>query len=225
MIWLTRGKNPKLNRDNGLVCTGDYTSLTDGPDGVADSAMRFDGTDELVAKLTSVIDGDFTMQFGYRLPTTPADIPVDSDPVDVSAWEDMDQIGGPNTFIAINKAEGRFEFVINGTARAWLKSGAWENVEPAPDPAAVDMGPYFDQDRSCWVFLIGGTVAGVVDGNTQASNFLTALPGAYAPTLFSYIKCDDDNERMEFWTMTTNETSPRMTGYIDTTGYHNGAIA
>ena len=224
-LWLTRGRQPTLNRSIGNLATGDGpVAQIAGPDGLASSAMEFDGIEApLEAETFTELTGDFTIQFGVKLQESPATIPPDSSPPDVSAWEDMDKIGSETTFIAVNMAMARFEFVVNGIARAWLKSGVWESVEPAPDPAVTEMGPYYDQDRSCWVFWMAGAVAGVLDGNNQANNFLTALPGTYNPTLFSYIHFNDEDGRIEFWTMTSIDAQPRITGYIDATGPQNGA--
>jgi hypothetical protein len=66
MIWLSRGRKPKLNRDTGEVATGGYAGRTTGPDGQADSALSFDALKNLGLMLHGELDGDFTIQFGFR---------------------------------------------------------------------------------------------------------------------------------------------------------------
>jgi hypothetical protein len=80
----------------------------------------------------------------------------------------------------------------------------------------------FDQDRSCWLFFIDGVLTGVINGNTQVSNFVTTIPGTKYNSIGANIHFDSENERILFYSRTTNDTSIRATGYIDETGYHNG---
>lgn len=67
MIWLTRGKKPLLNRKTGQTAVGNYSARVEGPDGISDSGLYFDGTKNLVLPLKAAIDGDFTFQLGLKL--------------------------------------------------------------------------------------------------------------------------------------------------------------
>jgi hypothetical protein len=67
MIWLTRGKKPLLNRKTGQTAVGNYSARVEGPDGITDSGLYFDGMKNLVLPLKTVIDGDFTFQLGLKL--------------------------------------------------------------------------------------------------------------------------------------------------------------
>ena len=65
-VWLTRGLNQLMNRQNGIPATGNFTP-TDGPDGVSNSAMKFSATDPgLTLPVAGTYDSDFTIQFGFR---------------------------------------------------------------------------------------------------------------------------------------------------------------
>jgi len=64
LLWMTRGGNLSLNRTTGAASTGAFSSSSTGPDGVADSAMTFDGTDTLTNSVASV-SGDFSTSFAF----------------------------------------------------------------------------------------------------------------------------------------------------------------
>jgi len=66
MIWITRGARPKLNRDTGQVAEGGFASRIAGPDGVSNSAMRFDATEHLELPTNKDLTKNFTIQFGYK---------------------------------------------------------------------------------------------------------------------------------------------------------------
>jgi len=228
ILWLSRGRQPLLNRSIGNVATGDGPeSQVQGPDGVAGSAMSFDGVvDPVIVPTYQALTGDMTIQFGFRLPETPEVIPPVPPIPDGSEWEGLDFIGNDTTKIVLNRTEARFDFVVGNVARAWLNlTDGWTNVEPATMAPATEMAIYYDQNRACWIFWIDGNVVGVLDGNVQVTNFRDDLPGTYNPALFSWIDTINYPGKMAFFTMTTADPQPRATGYIDDTGYHDGAPA
>jgi hypothetical protein len=224
LFWWTRG-NELLNRATGnkIVRVGDAPELITGADGVENSAYLFDMTNSIEITPRAVADGDFTIQFGLKFTSTETIPVVDEDEIPSgSFWDGLGKIGGSTTFVARNLTSGRFEFVIENVTRAWLTSAGWSNSE-ASGSAATTMEIGFDQDRSCWLFFIDGTLIGVINGNTLGSNFITAIPGTKHPSIAANIHFDSENEQIKFYSRTTNDTEIRITGYIDSTGYHNGA--
>ena len=67
MIWLTRGHKPLLNRRTGQTAEGNFTSRVTGPDGLANSALYFDGTKNLVLPLKAALTDKMTFQIGLKL--------------------------------------------------------------------------------------------------------------------------------------------------------------
>jgi len=66
MIWITRGKQPKLNRHTGQIADGDFASRVTGPDGKTNSGLKFDGISFLMLPINTDLESDFTIQFGYK---------------------------------------------------------------------------------------------------------------------------------------------------------------
>lgn len=226
LFWWTRG-NELLNRATGnkVVRVGDAPELITGADGVEDSAYLFDMTKHIEITPRAVADGDFTIQFGLKFTSTETIPVVNTDEIPSGAfWDSLEKIGGATTFIARNLTSGRFEFVVENVTRAWLTAAGWSNTEISGS-AATSMEIGFDQDRSCWLFFIDGALIGVIDGNTLVSNFVTAIPGTKYLSISANIHFDSENEQIKFYSRTTNDTEIRITGYIDTTGYHSGAPA
>jgi len=228
LLWITRGLRPTLNRAIGNLSTvvGDSPAQVEGPDGMDDSALEFDGSGYLETPARDTADTDFSIQFGFKLAADTIPIGDEEEPPDGSFWDGMDKLGGTTTFIARNMTDGRFEFVIENEVRAYLDPAGWSLTEPVGGLPATSMEIGFDQDRSLWLFFIDGLIVGCVDGNNQSDNFKTEIPETgTALGLLGYVHCDDENERMVFYTRTINDTEVRATGYIDETGYHNGAPA
>lgn len=227
LLWITRGAQPLINRSVGTPLTGLPSALIAGPDGEANSAMLFpgDNTNYLEAQLYSPLSADFNVQFFLKFTASNSIPVVDTDEIPSGDyWSSMDRIGGDVTFIARNLAAGRFEFVINNVTRAYLRAAGWSNTEVSGS-AATTMEVGFDQDRSCWLFFIDGTLRGVINGNAQTSNFVTTIPATKYANIASHIHLDDENGRIVFYSRTTNDTVIRATGYIDITGTHNGELA
>ena len=67
LLWLSRGINQVLNRSIGVDMTGPVPVRVAGPDGVSNSAMLFDGIDNLETVLVEDLAGDFTIQFGLKV--------------------------------------------------------------------------------------------------------------------------------------------------------------
>jgi hypothetical protein len=65
-VWLTRGSRPLLNRGTGEVASGTRVTQVRGPDGLANSAMQFDGGNGVVLNNIGTLDGDFTIQFNHK---------------------------------------------------------------------------------------------------------------------------------------------------------------
>jgi hypothetical protein len=227
VMWLSRGRQPLLNRSIGNVAIGAPAAYIEGPDGKTTSAMQFDGEAEpVVTPIYTPLTADMTIQFGFKFPATPETVPIVPETPDGSEWEGMEKIGSDTTYIALNRTKARFDLVVGNVARAFIGAAGWSNSAPA-DPAepAILMGVYFDQDRSAWIFWIDGAVVGCVDGNGQTNNFIAALPVSYFPTLISYIDCVNYTGKMVVFTMTNQDDEPHATGYIDATGIHDGAPA
>jgi hypothetical protein len=71
LLWMTRGPRPLLNRSTGNVADGDYDDLATGPDGMTNSAIKFDGGDGAEVEMLAGINDDFSIQFAVKLDGTP----------------------------------------------------------------------------------------------------------------------------------------------------------
>lgn len=222
VVWITRGGNPYLNRSTGNTATVTGTiSRVEGADGESNSALSFNGEQQIDAIPRAALTGDFTVQFGFEFDADSIPVVDEDELPSGSFWEGMDKIGGDVTFIARNLTAGRFEFVINNVTRAYLTTAGWSNTEVS-GAAATSMEVGFDQDRSCWLFFIDGLLVGVVNGNAITDNFTTEIPGTKYKSIASYIHLDNINYRIVFYSRTVNDTSVRATGYIDISGTNNG---
>lgn len=222
VLWFTRGSKPLLNRATGQLLTGTYDSRTEGMDGISNSAIVFTGAESLEATSVGSLSGDFTIQLGAGF--TAATIPsVSEDEVvalDGSEFEDMDVVGNDNTFIALDRAKGRFVFVCNMIECGYLgKTGGWVTEEPA-ESAAENMGIYFDIDRSLFIFIIDGALVGLVDCNVDTGAFKTEIPASYEANIGAYIHCDIETSKISFIAQTASEVALATKGYVDEGGFN-----
>lgn len=64
-VWLTRGSKPLLNRQSGFSASGSFTAI-EGADGIAGSAMQFNGGDGVALDNGGTLANDMTVQFGFK---------------------------------------------------------------------------------------------------------------------------------------------------------------
>lgn len=222
VLWITRGSKAKLNRQTGVQATGTFTERVEGLDGVSNSGLYFDGTDFLEVSTVGTLDGDFSIQVGFQFDASaiPAVSTTEVATLDGSEFEGMDVIGNDNTFIALDRTNGRFTFVCDMVICGYLgKSGGWVTSAPAVS-AATSMGVYFDIDRSLFLFIIDGVIKGVVDGNVATGAFKTAIPVSYYANVGAYIDCNIADKSIYFVVQTTNDISSIVKGTIDVSGFN-----
>ncbi len=126
----------------------------------------------------------------------------------------------------VAKDSGQIHFAVSSTIEVWLDATGWHVSAPGTSSAAVNgFSIEFDSGKSLWKFYKDTTLLGVINGNVQTDNFRKTAPGddATAATTEAYIAFDETNNRIGFFCQTEDESAVKGTGYIDSTGYHDGA--
>jgi hypothetical protein len=149
-------------------------------------------------------------------------------PMPNSSSGTKDRLISPDGKIRIyaqNTAVSHLAFVVESAVRVYLSTGGWALVAPAVGVATYGFAVQFDEAKSIWNFYRDNVIVGVVDGNRQTSNFVTAEPTTTAEAAEAYIYFNQTGKRIEFWCKTVDDAAIKGCGYIDETGYHDGAGA
>jgi len=172
-------------------------------------------------KITTQLRTDLTNVTYNRIPRINRDgyLPF---PVATTAKPNVGWINnGGTSWLFANIEKGKFIFGANTANRIDLDSTGWHTVNGVDDAdAAFGYAIVFDVDSSLWLFYKDTTIIGIVDGNGQVNNFITVNPTTTYEAEEAYI--DLTSTSIEFWCKTVEDTVIKRTGYIDTTGRHDG---
>ncbi len=122
------------------------------------------------------------------------------------------------------KDEGYMGFATESTFQVYASVNGWTTVAPSVPAASEGFAFDFIEGKSLWLVYRDNDVVAVIDGNVQTNNFRSAPPGddAVLPAVQAKMIFNQVDDRIEFYCKTTGDTALKGTGYIDSSGFHDG---
>lgn len=119
---------------------------------------------------------------------------------------------------------GYMGFAVSSTFAVYASVDGWATSAPSVPAASQGFAIDFIEGKSLWYIYRDNDVVAVIDGNNQTGNFVNTPPGddAVLPAEEAKMLFNQDDDRIEFYCKTTSDASLKGTGYINSTGFHDG---